>query len=102
MIFDRDGNLVLAGADQPINGKPLNPNYLHSGGVDWDGNVYIIQRDAHRIVKLSPKLDKFLLQIGTHSPTRRATTRRTSTCRRASRFFATGTSPSPTATATTV
>lgn len=65
MIIDRDGNLVLAGADQAINGKVLNPNYLHSGGVDGDGNVYIIERDAHRIVKLSPKLDKFLLQIGT-------------------------------------
>jgi DNA-binding beta-propeller fold protein YncE len=65
MVFDRDGNLVLAGADQEINGKKLNPSYLHSGGVDWDGNVYLIERDAHRIVKLSPKLDKFLLQLGT-------------------------------------
>ncbi len=33
--------------------------------MDWEGNVYIIERDAHRIVKLSPKLDKFLLQLGT-------------------------------------
>lgn len=65
MVFDRDGNLVLSGADQEINGKRLNPSYLHSGGVDWDGNVYIIERDAHRIVKLSPKLDKFLMQLGT-------------------------------------
>jgi hypothetical protein len=65
MVFDRDGKLVLAGADQEINGKTLNPSWLHSGGVDWEGNVYIIERDAHRIVKLSPKLDKFLLQLGT-------------------------------------
>lgn len=65
MVLDREGNLVLAGADQEINGKKLNPNFLHSGGVDWQGNVYIIERDAHRIVKLSPRLDKFLLQIGT-------------------------------------
>ena len=64
MIFDRDGNLVLAGADQEINGKTINPSWQHSGAVDWDGNVYIIERDAHRIVKLSPKLDKFLMQIG--------------------------------------
>jgi DNA-binding beta-propeller fold protein YncE len=64
MVFDRDGNLVLAGADQEINGKKINPSWQHSGGVDWDGNVYIIERDAHRIVKLSPKLDKFLLQLG--------------------------------------
>ena len=33
--------------------------------MDWDGNVYVIERDAHRIVKLSPKLDKSLLQLGT-------------------------------------
>jgi DNA-binding beta-propeller fold protein YncE len=65
MIFDRDGNLVLSGADQEINGKAINPSWQHSGTVDWEGNVYIIERDAHRIVKLSPKLDKFLLQLGT-------------------------------------
>src|SRR3954465_7230695 len=65
MVFDRDGNLILAGADQEINGKTINPSWKHSGGVDWDGNVYVIERDAHRIVKLSPKLDKFLLQLGT-------------------------------------
>jgi DNA-binding beta-propeller fold protein YncE len=65
MVFDRDGNLILAGADQEINGKTINPSWQHSGGVDWDGNVYVIERDAHRIVKLGPKLDKFLLQLGT-------------------------------------
>lgn len=65
MVFDREGNLVLSGADQEINGRKLNPSYLHSGGVDWEGNVYVIERDMHRIVKLSPKLDKFLMQIGT-------------------------------------
>lgn len=65
MVFDRDGKLLLAGADQEINGKKLNPSYLHSGGVDWEGNVYVIERDAHRIVKLNAKLDTFLMQIGT-------------------------------------
>ena len=65
MVFDSDGNLVLSGADQVINGKTINPSWQHSGGVDWDGNVYVIERDAHRIVKLSPKLDRFLLQLGT-------------------------------------
>ena len=39
--------------------------WQHSGTVDWDGNVYVIERDAHRIVKLSPKMDKFLMQLGT-------------------------------------
>src|SRR5262245_61003969 len=65
MVFDTAGNLILAGADQEINGKKINPSWQHSGGVDWEGNVYVIERDAHRIVKLSPKLDKFLLQLGT-------------------------------------
>src|SRR5262245_9278774 len=64
MVFDRDGNMILAGADQEINGKKINPSWQHSGGVDWEGNVYVIERDAHRIVKLSPKLDRFLLQLG--------------------------------------
>src|SRR5581483_4953182 len=65
MVFDTDGNLILAGADQAINGKTINPSWQHSGGVDWDGNVYVIERDAHRIIKLAPKLDKVLLQLGT-------------------------------------
>jgi DNA-binding beta-propeller fold protein YncE len=65
MVFDRDGNLVMSGADQMINGKAINPSWQHSGAVDWEGNVYIIERDAHRIVKLNPKLDTFLLQLGT-------------------------------------
>jgi DNA-binding beta-propeller fold protein YncE len=65
MVFDREGNLILSGADQEINGKTINPSWQHSGAVDWDGNVYVIERDAHRIVKLGPKLDRFLLQLGT-------------------------------------
>ncbi|MFN8059182.1 MAG: 6-bladed beta-propeller [Vicinamibacterales bacterium] len=65
MVFDRDGKLVMSGADQEINGKKINPSWQHSGTVDWEGNVWVIERDAHRIVKLSPKLDTFLLQLGT-------------------------------------
>jgi peptidylamidoglycolate lyase len=65
MVFDTGGTLILAGADQEINGKKINPSWQHSGGVDWEGNVYVIERDAHRIVKLSPKLDTFLMQLGT-------------------------------------
>jgi sugar lactone lactonase YvrE len=64
MVFDRDGKLIRAGADQEINGKKIDPSWQHSGGVDWDGNVWVIERDAHRIVKLNPTLDKFLLQLG--------------------------------------
>ena len=65
MVFDTAGNLVMAGGDIDLNGKKLDPNWQHSGAVDWEGNVYMIERDAHRVVKLSPKMDKFLLQIGT-------------------------------------
>jgi DNA-binding beta-propeller fold protein YncE len=65
MVFDTAGNLIMAGADQEINGKKINPDWEHSGTVDWDGNVWVIERDAHRIVKLGPKLDTFLLQLGT-------------------------------------
>jgi len=65
MVFDTAGKMIAAGADQEINGKKINPDWQHSGTVDWDGNVYIIERDAHRIVKLNPKMDTFLLQLGT-------------------------------------
>ncbi|MEZ5290023.1 MAG: 6-bladed beta-propeller [Vicinamibacterales bacterium] len=65
MVFNTDGKLLMAGADGEYNGKKINPDWEHSGGVDWDGNVYVIERDAHRIVKLSPNLDTFLMQIGT-------------------------------------
>ncbi len=65
MVFDTNGRLLGAGGDQVINGKAMNPSWQHSGTVDWEGNVYVIERDAHRIVKLSPQLDRFLLQLGT-------------------------------------
>ena len=65
MVFNTDGKLVASGGDQELNGRKLDPNWQHSGAVDWDGNVYMIERDAHRIVKLSPKMDKVLLQLGT-------------------------------------
>jgi DNA-binding beta-propeller fold protein YncE len=65
MVFNTDGKLVAYGGDQELNGRKLDPNYQHSGAVDWDGNVYMIERDAHRVVKLSPKMDKVLLQLGT-------------------------------------
>ena len=65
MVFNADGKLVAFGGDQELNGKKLDPNWQHSGAVDWDGNVYMIERDAHRIVKLTPKMDKVLLQLGT-------------------------------------
>ncbi len=65
MVFDTAGKLVRSGGDVEYNGKTINKDWEHSGGVDWDGNVYIIERDAHRIVKVTPKMDTFLMQIGT-------------------------------------
>ena len=65
MVFNMSGQLVMSGGAQAINGKTINPAWQHSGAVDWDGNVYIIERDAHRVVKLNPSLDTFLLQLGT-------------------------------------
>jgi DNA-binding beta-propeller fold protein YncE len=65
MVFDTAGKLLMSGADGEYNGKKINPDWEHSGGVDWDGNVYVIERDAHRIVKLNPKMDTFLMQLGT-------------------------------------
>jgi len=65
MVFDTAGTLLRSGGDGEYNGKKINPDWQHSGGVDWDGNVYIIERDAHRIVKLNPSMDRLLLQIGT-------------------------------------
>ncbi len=64
MVFDTAGKLMMSGGDVEYNGKTINKDWEHSGGVDWDGNVYIIERDAHRIVKVTPKMDKFLMQIG--------------------------------------
>ena len=82
MVFDMAGKLLLAGADQEINGKKMDPDWEHSGGVDWDGNVWVIERDAHRIVKLSPGLDSFC--SSSERRWKRAMTRPTSTCPRAS------------------
>lgn len=65
MVFNTDGKLVAWGGDIDLNGRKLDPNFQHSGAVDWDGNVYMIERDAHRVVKMNPKMDKFLLQLGT-------------------------------------
>ena len=65
MVFNTDGKLIAAGGDQELNGKKLDPNWQHSGAVDWDGNVYMIERDAHRVIKMNSTMDKVLLQLGT-------------------------------------
>ena len=100
MVFDRDGNLVMSGADQEINGKTINPSWQHSGTVDWEGNVYIIERDAHRIVKLESEAGQVpaAARDDQRARQRRDALRSAVGHRRAAR---TATSSSPTATATT-
>src|SRR5262245_27060838 len=49
LVFDTDGNLIMAGGDQPVNGVRIQPP--HSGGVDWEGNVYVIDINNARVVK---------------------------------------------------
>src|SRR5262245_2394072 len=31
MVFDVDGNMIMSGADQELNGKTINPSWQHSG-----------------------------------------------------------------------
>src|SRR5262249_19776947 len=64
-IFDTMGNLVKATGGGPLNGVPLDAAGSHSGGVDWEGNVWLIDRTRHRIVKLNKTLDQAVLQLGT-------------------------------------
>ena len=65
MVFDREGNLVRAGAERDMHGEPVAGGWLHSGEVDWDGNVWVVERMNHRILKFDPTLERALLQIGT-------------------------------------
>ena len=65
MVFDRDGNLVRSGGERDMDGNPIIGSYLHSGEVDWEGNVWVVERQNHRILKLNPALDRTLMQLGT-------------------------------------
>ncbi len=44
MVFDRDGKLVRAGAERDMHGERVAGGWLHSGEVDWDGNVWVVER----------------------------------------------------------
>ena len=64
MVFDRDGKLVRAGAERDMHGERVAGGWLHSGEVDWDGNVWVVERMNHRIIKFDPTLERALMQIG--------------------------------------
>ena len=89
MVFDRDGKLVMSGADQEINGKKINPDWQHSG----DGRLGR-QRLHHRARRASHREAESeagqVPDAARHHRARRATTPRTSICRRASRSCSNG------------
>ena len=65
MVFDREGHLVRAGAERDQDGVQVAGGWLHSGEVDWDGNVWVVERLNHRILKFDPMLERALMQLGT-------------------------------------
>ncbi len=65
MVFDREGHLVRAGAERDKDGVQVAGGWLHSGEVDWDGNVWVVERLNHRILKFDPTLERALMQLGT-------------------------------------
>ena len=65
LVFDRDGKFIKGGGEKDATGQAIAGGWLHSGEVDWEGNVWVVERDNQRILKLAPSLDRVLLQLGT-------------------------------------
>ena len=65
LVFDKSGELIRSGGEVDAQGQPIAGGWLHSGEVDWEGNVWVVERDNHRILKLNPMLDRVVLQLGT-------------------------------------
>ena len=65
MVFDRDGRLARSGAEHDMHGVQVAGGWLHSGEVDWEGNVWVVERLNHRILKFDPTLERALMQLGT-------------------------------------
>lgn len=40
LVFDRDGKFVKGGGEKDLQGRPIMGGWLHSGKVDWEGNVW--------------------------------------------------------------
>ena len=64
MVFNREGTFVRAGAERDMHGQPVAGGWLHSGEVDWEGNVWVVERLNHRILKFDSTLTQALMQIG--------------------------------------
>ena len=73
MVFDTDGKLVLAGADQEINGKKINPYWQHSGArrLGRQRLHHRARRASHR--QAQPE-DRQVPAAARHDDARRATT----------------------------
>jgi hypothetical protein len=65
LVFDRDGEFVRGGAEKDAKGNKIAGGWLHSGDVDFQGIVWVVERDNQRILKLSPTLDRVLMELGT-------------------------------------
>ena len=65
MVFDRDGRFVRGGGQKDAHGNPVMGAWLHSGEVDWQGNVWLVERSNQRILKFDPSLQRVIMQLGT-------------------------------------
>ena len=64
-VFDRNGRYVRGANVTDQSGQRISGAWVHAGEVDWEGNAWVVERDNHRIVKLSPDLSTVVLQLGT-------------------------------------
>lgn len=65
LVFDRDGNFVRGGGERDMQGQQVMGGWLHSGEVDWQGNVWVVERSNQRILKFEPTLQRAVMQLGT-------------------------------------
>ena len=65
LVFDSAGNFLQSGGETDQDGRKIAGGWLHSGEVDWEGNVWVVERTAQRIVKLSRDLTTVVMQLGT-------------------------------------
>ena len=65
LVFEKGGEFVRGGGERDPEGQPIVGGWLHSGEVDWQGNVWVVERNNHRIIKLNPALDRVMMQLGT-------------------------------------
>ncbi len=64
-VFNREGRYVRGSDVADQSGQPITGSWVHAGEVDWEGNAWVVERDNHRIVKLSADLSTVVMQLGT-------------------------------------